>query len=61
MHLSSTDQLHLNAAAGFVQIGDALGAWHELEMIAPANRAKSEVLTVRLERFRFMSLRIRRR
>lgn len=46
--MTATDELHLNAAAGLVQIGEALDAWHELEMIAPANRAKTEVLTVRL-------------
>jgi tetratricopeptide (TPR) repeat protein len=46
--MTTTDQLHLNAAAGHLQLGDALDAWHELEMIAPLNRAKTEVLTVRL-------------
>jgi tetratricopeptide (TPR) repeat protein len=48
MPLSPLDQLHLNAAAGHLQLGDALDAWHELEMITPLNRAKTEVLTVRL-------------
>jgi predicted Zn-dependent protease len=46
--VTATDQLHLNAAAGHLQLGDAMDAWHELEMIAPLNRAKTEVLTVRL-------------
>jgi hypothetical protein len=48
MPLSPTDQLHLNTAAGFLQIGEPLDAWHELELITPLNRAKTEVLTVRL-------------
>jgi hypothetical protein len=48
MPLSPTDQLHLNTAAGLLQIGEPLDAWHELEMIAPLNRAKTEVLVVRL-------------
>jgi predicted Zn-dependent protease len=48
MALSPTDRLHLNTAAGHLQLGDAMDAWHELEMIAPLNRAKTEVLTVRL-------------
>jgi hypothetical protein len=48
MGLNATDHLHLNAAAGHLQLGDAMGAWHELEMIAPLNRAQTEVLTVRL-------------
>jgi tetratricopeptide (TPR) repeat protein len=46
--MTATDQLHLNAAAGLLQIGEPLDAWQELEMIAPLNRAKTEVLTVRL-------------
>jgi hypothetical protein len=46
--MTTTDQLHLNAAAGHLQLGDAMDAWHELEMIAPLNRARTEVLTVRL-------------
>jgi tetratricopeptide (TPR) repeat protein len=46
--MTTTDQLHLNTAAGHLQLGDAMDAWHELEMIAPLNRAKTEVLTVRL-------------
>jgi tetratricopeptide (TPR) repeat protein len=48
MPLSPTDQLHLNTSAGFLQIGEPMDAWHELEMITPLNRAKTEVLTVRL-------------
>jgi len=48
MPLSATDQLHLNAAAGHLQLGDAMDAWHELEMITPLNRAQTEVLGVRL-------------
>jgi hypothetical protein len=48
MPLSDTDQLHLNTAAGFLQIGEPMDAWNELEMITPLNRAKTEVLTVRL-------------
>jgi tetratricopeptide (TPR) repeat protein len=46
--MTPTDQLHLNAAAGFLQIGEPMDAWNELEEIAAANRAKVEVLTVRL-------------
>jgi endonuclease/exonuclease/phosphatase family metal-dependent hydrolase len=49
MPLSPTDQLHLNAAAGLLQIGEPLNAWNELERITPLNRAKTEVLTVRLD------------
>jgi hypothetical protein len=48
MPLSALDQLHLNTAAGFLQIGEPMDAWHELEMITPLNRAKTEVLSVRL-------------
>ena len=48
MPLSPTNQLHLNTAAGLLQIGEPMDAWHELEMIAPLNRAQTEVLTVRL-------------
>jgi tetratricopeptide (TPR) repeat protein len=48
MPLSPNDQLRLNTAAGFLQIGEPMDAWHELEMITPLNRAKTEVLTVRL-------------
>jgi len=33
--MTAADRLHLNAAAGHLQLGDALAAWHELEMIAP--------------------------
>ena len=46
--LSNTDQLHLNTSAGFLQIGEPMGAWNELEEITPLNRAKTEVLSVRL-------------
>ena len=35
-------------AAGHLQLGDAMDAWHELEMIAPQARAQTEVLVVRL-------------
>jgi hypothetical protein len=48
MALNATDQIHLNAAAGYLQLGDAMDAWHQLEMIAPLNRAQTEVLSVRL-------------
>ena len=48
MPLSPTDQLHLNTAAGFLQIGEPMDAWHELEMIAPQARAQTEVLSARL-------------
>ena len=48
MPLNTTDQIHLNAAAGHLQLGDAMDALHELEMIAPLNRAQTEVLSVRL-------------
>jgi hypothetical protein len=46
--LSTTDQLHNNTAAGFLQIGDAMATWNELERITPLNRAKTEVLSARL-------------
>jgi hypothetical protein len=46
MPLTTTDQIRLNAAAGHLQIGDAMDAWHELEMIAPQARAQTEVLVV---------------
>jgi hypothetical protein len=46
--MSPTDQIRLNSAAGHLQLGDALDAWHELEMIAPQARAQTEVLSVRL-------------
>lgn len=49
MALSSTDQLHLNTAAGFLQIGDAMAAWNELEEIDAKNRASTEVLGLRLD------------
>jgi len=48
MPLSPTDQLHLNTSAGLLQIGEPMDAWNELECITPLNRAKTEVLTVRL-------------
>jgi predicted Zn-dependent protease len=48
MPLSTTDQIRLNSAAGHLQLGDALDAWHELEMIAPQARAQTEVIVVRL-------------
>ena len=40
----------LNAAVGYLNLGEPMDAWHELEMITPLNRAKTEVLTVRLSR-----------
>jgi predicted Zn-dependent protease len=46
--MTATDQLHLNTAAGFLRIGEAMDAWNELECIKPLNRAKTEVLTVRM-------------
>lgn len=48
MPLSTTDQIRLNSAAGHLQLGDAMDAWHELEMIAPQARGQTEVLVVRL-------------
>jgi predicted Zn-dependent protease len=48
MPLNTTDQIRLNSAAGHLQLGDAMDAWHELEMIAPQARAQTEVLVVRL-------------
>jgi hypothetical protein len=42
----------LNTAAGLLQIGEILDAWHELECITPLNRAQTEVLTVRLAVYR---------
>ena len=56
MPLSPTDQLHLNTAAGFLQIGEPMDAWRELEMITPLNRAKTEVLTVRLAACRALKM-----
>jgi len=46
--MTANDQLHLETAAGFLQLGDAMDAWNELEKIAPLNRAQTNVLTVRL-------------
>jgi hypothetical protein len=37
--LTTTDQTRLNSAAGHLQLGGAMDAWHELEMITPLNRA----------------------
>ena len=48
MPLSPLDQLHLNTSAGFLQIGEPMDAWNKLEMITQLNRAKTEVLSVRL-------------
>jgi len=48
MPLSTTDQIRLNSAAGHLQLGGAMDAWHELEMIAPQARGQTEVLVVRL-------------
>jgi predicted Zn-dependent protease len=48
MPLNTTDRLHLNAAAGHLQLGDAMDAWHEREMIAPRARTQTDVLVVRL-------------
>jgi predicted Zn-dependent protease len=56
MPLSDTDQLLLTAAAGVLQIGEPMDAWHELEMITPLNRAKTEVLTVRLAACRALKI-----
>jgi hypothetical protein len=56
MPLSPLDQLHLNTAAGFLQIGEPMDAWRELEMITPLNRAKTEVLTVRLAACRALKM-----
>jgi hypothetical protein len=30
MPLNTTDQIRLNSAAGHLQLGDAMDAWHEL-------------------------------
>lgn len=54
--MTATDQLHLNTAAGLLQIGEPMDAWHELEMIAPLNRAKTEVLVVRLAACRALKM-----
>jgi predicted Zn-dependent protease len=48
MPLTTTDQIRLNSAAGHLQLGDPMDAWHELEMIAPQARAQTEVIVVRL-------------
>jgi tetratricopeptide (TPR) repeat protein len=55
MPLSDTDQLHLNTAAGFIQIGDAMAAWNELEEIDAKQRAATEVLGLRLDVCRKLS------
>ncbi len=47
--MTATDQLHLNTAAGFSQIGDAMAAWNELEEIGAKNRGTTEVLGLRLD------------
>ena len=49
MPLSPLDQLYLNTAAGFLQIGEPQDAWNELEDIEPKDRARPEVLKVRVE------------
>ena len=48
MPLSPLDQLHLNTTAGFLQIGEPMDAWNELERITPLNRANAAVLAARL-------------
>ena len=45
MPLPSTDQLRLNTSASFLQIGEPMDAWTELEEITPLNRAKTETLS----------------
>lgn len=37
--MTALDQLHLNTSAGFLQIGEPMDAWNELEMITPLSRA----------------------
>jgi len=56
MPLNTTDQIRLNSAAGHLQLGDAMDAWHELEMIAPQARAQTEVLVVRLAACRALKM-----
>jgi tetratricopeptide (TPR) repeat protein len=43
------DTHHLNAARGWVELGNHLEAFDELEKIAPLNRAHPDVLAVRWE------------
>jgi hypothetical protein len=33
--MSPTDQIRLNSAAGHLQLGDAMDAWHEQLVIIP--------------------------
>ena len=48
MPLCTADQIRLNSAAGHLQLGNAMDAWHELECIAPQARGQTEALVVRL-------------
>ena len=41
------DERHLNAAKGWIDLGNHIEAFNELEKIAPRNRAAPEVLEVR--------------
>lgn len=46
------DQHHLNAAKGWLELGNHVEAYVELEKIAPVNRLALEVLSVRWELYK---------
>lgn len=45
--MTPTDQLHLKSAEGWLELGDHLSAFEELEQIEPLNRAHPDVLKLR--------------
>lgn len=47
--LDRLDQLHLNAASGWLGLGDVVSAGDELEQISPDMQARPEVLLVKSE------------
>jgi uncharacterized protein HemY len=47
--LDRPDLMHLNAAEGWLGLGNSLAADEELEKITPQNRAHPDVLEVRWE------------
>ena len=47
--LNHTDRIHLNAAEGWLGLGDVVSASNELEEISPEFRAHPEVLLMRCE------------
>jgi tetratricopeptide (TPR) repeat protein len=45
----SATQQHLNAALGYLGLGMAMDAWHELEEVEAKDRGKPDALKVRVE------------